>query len=200
MSESKCRVLTSASVRQLYAVMSQMYDTEIVSKSAAKEMRMVAAFLETIGVMDAKTFMSKYSVTIDHRIYLPFSPGADTTPLLAQVMACAHEHQHVVVMEKEGYATYNLQYVGSPAMRAMYEARCYQASAEVCWWRMEALHGEGSLPDIDLARTLKAYGCNAKASAPAVKSYEKACVVIQKGGVGCQAAQDVISFFGWMGT
>lgn len=199
MAESKCRVLTPASVKQLYATMAQMYDTQIADKSDSKEMKLVAAFLNAIGVMDSKDFLTKFATTIDHRLYLPFTPGSDKVPLLAQAMTCAHEHQHVVVMEDEGYATYHLHYVASPAMRAMYEARCYQASAEVCWWRMKAVHGEGALPDIDLAKTLKAYGCDAKAVAPAVKSYQKACRVIQKGGVGCQAAQDVISFFGWMG-
>jgi len=199
MTENKCRVLTSASVKQLFATMAQMYDTEIADKSDSKEMRLVAKFLEAIGIMDAKDFLTKFATTIDHKLYLPFTPGSDKVPLLAQVMTCAHEHQHVVVMEDEGYAGYHLNYVASPSMRAMYESRCYVASAEVCWWRMKMLHGEGTLPDINLAKTLKAYGCDAKASAPAVKSYTKACKVIQKGGVGCQAAQDVITFFGWMG-
>jgi hypothetical protein len=199
MSESKCRVLSPASVKQLFATMAQMYDTEICDKMDSAEMKLAAKFFDAIGVMDAKDFLTKYATTIDHRLYLPFTPGSDKVPLLTQVMTCAHEHQHVVVMEDEGYASYHLHYVASPAMRAMYEARCYQAGAEVCWWKTKAMHGEGTLPDIDLAKTLRAYGCDAKASAPALKSYVKACKVIQKGGVGCQAAQDVISFFGWMG-
>jgi hypothetical protein len=192
------RSLTLPSIVQLYHNMTEWYDTEVITKASAVEMKALAKFLDALGVMDSAAFMKEYATTVDHRIYLPCAPGSPKLSAISQAMICAHEHQHVLLLEDDGPAMYNLYYLGVPGKRAMYEAKCYQATAEVYYWWTKASRGTGDILNLNMKKILAVYGCDSKTSAPAVKMFEKALKVIAKGGVGCHAARDVINFYGWM--
>lgn len=192
------KTVNATTVTQLFAEMKKAYGTHYVDKRNADEMRIVANFLDQIGVMDKGKFLERCATTIGHKIYLPFTPGGENFLLISQVLICAHEHQHVVVMEREGAALYNTLYVLSPSIRALYEAECYRADMEVFWWYSRAVLGKAHLlSPASLAVQLHSYGCSEKDIAVAKVSLEKAAEVVRMGGVSCRAAQNVIRFFGW---
>ena len=188
-------------VVELYADMKRRHGTTFINKRDSAEMQIVARFLDAIGVADQSAFLKSYATTIGHKIYLPFRIGDEHPILIQQAMVCAHEHQHVVVMEREGAPLYNATYVCSTPMRAIYEAECYRADMEVFWWYSRAVLGKAFLlSPHQLAAGLVAYGCSAQDVASAEASLGKAAGVIEKGGVSCKAAQQVIAFFGWGDT
>lgn len=190
--------MTETSVKQLFAVMTQSYDTSIIDKKDSQMMQFIAKLLDAVKVQDDKAFLNAYAITLGYDIYLPFSPGDSDPSSITQVCACAHEHQHVVVMERIGAPVYSMMYVISPVMRAVYEAECYRADMEVFWWYSKAvLRKPTLLTPRALARQLSAYGCHKEDIESAEKSLEKAAKLVKRGGASCQAAIDVIKFYGW---
>lgn len=190
--------LNSASVKDAFAKLAKEYGTTYVKKSNSDMMQAVARLLEALGVVDREEFLKEYSTTVGYWIYVPFKVGSRPPELIQQVMVCAHEHQHVVVMEREAPAIYNSLYVISPSMRAAYEAECYRAEMEVYWWYTKAVRGQPELLSVsELAGRLRYYGCSAKDVAMAQKSLEKAAKVVMRGGVSCRPAITVIKHFGW---
>jgi hypothetical protein len=193
------RELTPQSVKSLYAMMTEAYGTHIIDKKDSGLMKAVAKLLDAIGVVDQKEFLKYFSVTIGYDIWLPFVPGDDTVPLVNQALVCAHEHQHVVVMEREGAALYGLNYLLASGVRAIYEAECYRANMECTWWYRlsEGWQKKKIDHENDYGRALEHYGLDARDRKVALASLKKAAKVVEKGGVSCGAAKNVIRFFGW---
>jgi hypothetical protein len=153
--------------------MRRVFRTHVVAKTDAVEMRAVAAALDAMGVADARKFMSQYATTIGRRIYVPFVPGDDGTwDLWEQLRTCAHEHQHVVQLDRDGALRYGYRYLRSDAARAQYEAEARTTELELHYWRFGTIPRletlvEGlrsySLGEADLEATLVTLRSNAEA-------------------------------------
>src|SRR5690606_22024002 len=94
---------TSVHVTTFWDAMQARYGTRIIDKASAAEMRLVGWFLERIGVLDAATFLERFTTTIGRRIYAPFTPGTPTPRhgLWSQMVICVHEHQHVEQQDRD---------------------------------------------------------------------------------------------------
>jgi hypothetical protein len=102
-----------------------------------------------------------------------------------------------VLRDQMGAARYNAAYLDS-AQRAIIEARCYLAGAEVYWWAMAAV-GTPALPPLDLAETLdEGYRCGKSDVRAALAVYDAGCRVIRRGGVQTKPGQDVGRYYGWI--
>ncbi len=129
--------LTPMTVRALYDYMSRRYRTEIIDKRRAAAMHAMSWFIERVSGIPAKTFVERYGTTIGRRIYLPFVPGETSNgfDLWSQVVICAHEHQHVEQLQRDGWIKFVLSYLASSSARATYEADAYRTAIELSFWR-----------------------------------------------------------------
>jgi hypothetical protein len=194
------KAVTAANVKACAKKLCWRYDAAIHSKRDSAFMRVVAAALGKLGILDAEAFMRDYATTVGHDIYLPFTVGstASAAPsLVSQLMTVAHEVQHVILRDEMGVMAYDLGYLDS-ATRAIYEARCYLVNVEVYYLYIRALHGSGAVMGIDLGKVLAAYGCKAKDIRAAQVVLDHGARVVAKGGIGTAAAQAVGKWFGWM--
>jgi len=138
----------------VWASMQKLYGTQVNNSDL---MKLIGSTLDLLGVQDKETFLTQYTTTINRAIYVPFTIGDPSRGLLSQLALCAHEHQHVVQVDREGWATFAAKYVVDHAARAVYEAEAYTCQLEIAWWAMGDIHE--NLPR-DLSWGLKAYGCN----------------------------------------
>lgn len=146
---------TAAQVTAFWDAMQARYGTRIIDKSSAAEMRLVGWFLERIGVLDAATFLERFTTTIGRRIYVPFTPGTPTPRhgLWSQMVICVHEHQHVEQQDRDGAFTFALRYLISRAARAAYEADAYRCNLELHHWHTGTIRSPR-----ELAERLRSYG------------------------------------------
>jgi hypothetical protein len=151
-------VPTSDTVTEFWAFMTGYYQTQVIEKSNSVAMQAVAAFLGSIGILDANAFLTSYATTLDHSIYLPFTPGvaAPGWDLFDQIVVCAHEHEHVVESTSLGLVTYDFRYVTDTPSRARYEAEAYRSAFELSWWNSKTVPSPQKV-----ANLLTGYGCTA---------------------------------------
>ena len=175
-----------------------LYGTTIRYKPTASEMRLLARFLDALGIADAGVWLRQYSTTLGRTIYLCRRLSDTRIRARDHAATLAHEHAHVWIMdEMGGEAKYNAAYLDG-SRRAIIEARCYLAGAEVYWNAMAAV-GHQALPPLDLGDVLAdGYRCKAKDIKPAVRLYEQGCRLIQRGGIGTRPGQDVARYYGWI--
>jgi|GEM_PF-2309183 len=193
------RPLTHASLPNLFDFMCSRYGMQVVQKASAPEMKLISTFLDAIGVLDKTAFMKQYATILGRRLYLNYKVGTTKVPAITQAMMAAHEPNHVLLMEAMGSLNYNIKYMADPSERGLIEVDCYECDLTVYWWWHKATHnGMGALPDIDMAKILKAYRCTGKKAGPALKKFEKAVKVIKKGGIASPTALDVIDFYEMM--
>lgn len=146
---------TSVHVTTFWDAMQARYGTRIIDKSSAAEMRLVGWFLERIGVLDAATFLERFTTTIGRRIYVPFTPGTPTSrhSLWSQMVICVHEHQHVEQQDRGGSFAFAFRYLTSRAARAAYEADAYRCNLELHHWHTGSIRSPR-----ELAERLRSYG------------------------------------------
>ena len=120
-------------------------------KSDVPFMRVVARFLDTIGVMDKQTFLDNYTTTIGSRVYLNFEPGSDVLKPESQIALVAHECQHKHQMDT-GHGMYSVKYLLFPKCRARFEADALSTTMEV-YYACTQKH----LDPHKLATSLKSY-------------------------------------------
>ncbi len=142
-------------VRGLWAAMAHRWGTRAVSKADSAQMRALSKLLDAIGVLDATSFMRRYTTVVGRTIYCPFELGVPSAshPLWAQLVVGVHEHQHVVQLEREGRVGYSVRYVASRSARATWEAEAYTCNLELHWWRYGVVRDAS-----ELARRLQDYG------------------------------------------
>jgi hypothetical protein len=176
-------MITSTSVRALWSHLQSLYNTTVTSKRDAPEMRFIASVINTPG------FLDHYTTTLGRLIYTPFTIGEpnDLWSLDAQAAVAAHEHQHVVQLNRDGMKFY-ASYLLNPSARAVYETEAYRASLELRWFLGDELH-----PD-DYANSLINYGCRATDIAIARTALEESATDIGRGNVMTEAAQQRIFF------
>lgn len=173
--------VTPAMVRGLFAHMQRALGTVVKSKPDASEMRLIASFLGTMGVVDPHAFLANYATTLDHRIYVPFTPGEPLRgwTLWAQIVTCAHEHQHVVQANEQGIARFAARYLASRADRVMFEANAYCTELELHFWRF------GAVPALDgyMAQALAGYGVRPEDIEVAQRVIERYAESVRRGAV-----------------
>jgi hypothetical protein len=148
-------LLTGDDVLGLWLSMTQRHNTYVVAKASAEEMKLAAAFLGGMGIMDAESFLENYTTTIGRAIYVNFEIGVDMSSgrsLAGQVRTCGHEHKHYLQFA-EAPEVFVIEYGLIPADRARYELDAYQVSMEIHYW----LTGGDLLDPAGVARKLKAY-------------------------------------------
>jgi hypothetical protein len=181
--------LAPADVRALWRHMAECYDTRVIHKRDAAEMKVVARVLDALGILDRDRFLATFATTIGRRIYLPFEIGeGDAAALWQQVVLCAHEHEHVVQHDRHGLR-YEWSYLTSRAARTRFEAEGYRCHLELDFWRW------GTMPSPEsLAGKLAAYGCTADDIAVATKMLSIWAVPIRHGAVLGAASRTVIDW------
>ena len=182
---------TPETVRALWRHMTGLYGTRVVDKASAVEMRLAAFALGKMGVLDPEAFMRRYTTTVGRRIYVPFEVGRpdERHDLWSQVVVCAHEHQHVEQLLRDGWLRFAGRYLLSSAARAAYEAEAYRSNLELAFWRT------GEVPDPGrLAARLRDYGCTGADVAMAQRMLELSAETVRRGGVANRASQKVIAW------
>jgi hypothetical protein len=152
-------------------------------------MLVAAQALRIMGILDAETFLRNYTTTIGRRIYVPFEPGraANGWSLWDQIEVCVHEHQHVVQLDRDGWAKFCAKYLLSSASRAAYEAEAYACDMELCFWRS----GEVLDPHT-LANKLQSYGCSPGDIAVAEAALRSSAATVRRGGLINAATQKAV--------
>lgn len=148
---------SSDDVVAFWAAMQDRFGSEVMDKGSASEMRLVAEFLDLLGVIRSRDFMSRYTTTFGSRIYVPFQIGeaSRSWPLWAQIVVCVHEHVHVVQDRSAGGLAFAWDYVTSPAARTQYEVEAYTTGLA-----LEHRY-RGSIPNPRIyADLLLNYGCS----------------------------------------
>jgi hypothetical protein len=169
--------LTAQIVKDFAKYMTNKFGATIIDKNDAAGMKMIAMFLDMMGILHANDFMDDFSTTIGRRIYLPFVPGAATPSLHAQVELIVHELQHVEQYNSSPFK-FIRQYLLSDAKRAQYEAEAYSTNMEMYWWYCGKL-----LNYKTLAGLLYNYSCDADDVIVVVKHLRICGEVVKRGGV-----------------
>lgn len=182
--------LQPADVRAFWDFMTQHHGTTVINKQDAIAMKLVARALDTLGIVDRDSFLTRFTTTIGRRIYIPFSIGdASTLDLWSQIVLCVHEHQHVVQHDKLGLR-YEITYLVSKAARARYEAEAYRSELELAAWR--------GLPPPDfqqLALLLSSYGVDEADREMAARLFQLWELPIRYGAILGESSQVAI---GWL--
>lgn len=176
------------------------YNTTVKYKPTASEMRLLARFLDAVGIADHDVWLRHYSTTLGRKIYLCRHLNDTKIRARDHAVTLAHEHGHVWIMDTDynSPAAYYAAYLDG-SRRALIEARCYLAGAEVYWNAMAAV-GHPALPPLDLGDVLAdGYRCRAKDIKPAVRLYNTGTRMIVRGGIGTRPGQDVARYYGWIG-
>jgi hypothetical protein len=177
-------------VQNLWTYMQKVYNTSVINKSDSAMMVVVGVILDKMGIQDKATFMSKYSTTVGHSIYVPFTIGVPTAdwPLTSQIIICLHEHQHIVQSTSEGEFSYNFNYMMKPDMRAQYETEAYRSALEISWYYNK------TLPDLHaVASILLNYGLTADHVHVAEVSLSSAARMVKSGLILNQATKTGLS-------
>lgn len=126
--------LTPELVKAFYAAAAKQYDAEFIDKSTSRGMKVIAGFLDIIGVMDKADFMERCTTTIGSGIYFPYTPGVATAqyPLDEQVSTLAHELVHIIQFDDDPVA-FIISYLGDKSARAEFECQAYAADLEWSW-------------------------------------------------------------------
>lgn len=149
--------VTSKLVVDLWGYLGAKYDSKVVDKASAVEMKAVAKFLALAHIQDEAVFMRRFTTTVGRRIYIPFELGVenDYHDLWSQLATGVHEHQHIEQGDRDGWPIFTYKYLGSSSFRAGYEAEAYGCNLEMTYWQT------GELPDIQqIVEGLRSYGCN----------------------------------------
>lgn len=193
--------LTPETVRQLYSVMTQYYDTEIIyhwEDDRKDFIELLDVFLKHAGVPDKEFFKQVCEINIGHSLYLPVEPGSKKISLLTQVAMCASIHQRSHTLDAHEYPEEAMfLYMLSPTHRVQAELEADRAYHEVRYWYAKANNIEPQLPTLgDILGKLEVYGCPTRDDL-VIERIKKNMASIESGEVQCTAALDVIGFYGW---
>jgi len=185
--------LTPALVIDLYGYMSGVYHSRVVPKGTSGAMKAAGWAFDLMGIQDAKTFMSRYTTTIGHTIYLPYVVGATQDPavLAKEISTCVHEHQHVEQYDNGGWR-WQWAYLTDPTARARYEAEAYATNLEMAFW-----YDGGKLDPVVLATKLLAYGCGTSDVAVTARMLAASASIAWRGGVAHTPSRRAIA---WLET
>lgn len=178
--------LSGDDVVAFYGYMKKKFGTMVIEKADAVEMRVVAASLALMGIMDVQKFLKKYATTVGNRVYVPFEVGSDEVSLVDQIALLVHEHVHVGQFEANGFVP---EYLLNSGKRALHECSAYRATMEMVFY----LTGRCPSPS-KLAKGLKAYMCSDEDIAVADKYLNLASEVVKGSGVITEESKVAIAW------
>jgi hypothetical protein len=161
-----------------------------VAKSGSIPMQAAGWALNTMGIMDASTFLRDYTTTIGKTIYVPFEigvPRSEDDLWQNQVVTCVHEHMHVIQFTRDGKWVFCSRYLLSKAARALYEAEAYRCDMEMAYWRSAVMPSPK-----ELAQNLTHYGCSPLDIEVAEKYLMASAQTIQHGGIISEPSKEAI--------
>jgi hypothetical protein len=182
---------TPEDAKGLWAFMTKTFETRVIHKADAGAMRAVGAALGAMGIVNARDFMTRFATTIGRRIYLPFVPGTDAPgwDLWQQMLTCAHEHQHVAQLDRDGKVRFGFDYLRSKAARARHETEARTTEVELHFWRF------GTIPNLErLVEGLSSYALRPADITAALSALRSQAEAIRRGAVLTQAGQVAISW------
>lgn len=144
--------VTGKQVKDFWRYMSKRHGFKVVQKSDAAEMKAISWFLDSMGIVNSKEFMEKYTVTLGTTVYVNFKIGkGNQRSLVSQVKTCVHETQHVIQYRRNP-ARFVYNYANSDAARTHYEVDAYRTDMEMHYY----FYGKVLKP-AKLANKLKGY-------------------------------------------
>jgi hypothetical protein len=181
---------TPEMVKAFWSYLDDVYGAKQIDKKDAPSMELVADVLQTVGIQNEQTFLTKYTTTIGTKIYTPFDIGVPTPDysLWAQMWIGVHEHQHVVQYRNEGI-DFMAKYLVSSADRAAYEAEAYRTGAELDWWRYRLMDSS-----LGLANHLQSYNCTASDIGSAHEIIQLTEDTIRQGGFVSEATVTAVEW------
>lgn len=182
-------------VKAFWKHMQGEYNSKVIPKAEAADMKLVATFLDALGIQDDDVFMNRFTTTIKRRIYIPFEVGVANKyyDLWGQIVVCVHEHQHIEQGDRDGWLTFGGQYLTSSSHRANYEAEAYGCNLEMNAWRAGTTIDFDAMSD-RYAKGLKNYGCSAEDIEQARKALTLRARVVAAGGVENRASQRAMAW------
>ena len=173
--------------------MADKYGTVYRLKADADEMTVVAKFLGAFGITDATAFMERFATTIGHTIYLPFTVGTDDPKWApwTQIQIIAHEHQHVIQLNRDGPILFGARYTADKTWRATYEGEGYRTNMALNWWKD---HSDAALDVTPFVRSIEAYGLGADEKVFFASMLKMSAGAIRIGGVPDEAARVAIAW------
>lgn len=181
--------LTPKMVIDFWEYMTKEYNTQVIDKNSAKEMRWVASILHLLGIVKKRDFLNKFSTTLGNKIYIPFTIGVgDSNELENQVAICVHEHMHVLQDRKDW--RYKLRYLTNSAHRAHYEADAYRSNMEMHWWYKGKL-----LNPKMLAGKLRHYNCSSADIKVCERNLRISAEMVKRGGIASPVSKVAIRWF-----
>ena len=187
--------MTKREFWRLWNGMLGYFGATVIKKSDDAAMKTVAMFLELLKIQDHDTFLKSWAITLDKKIYLPFTPGVIEPPvripsnsarpdgisLEQQLVMLCHELAHVIQWRDPLFIA---RYISSTAHRTEYETNAIRAEMEAYY----SLYG--SLPPVDIfVNPLKAYGCKAADLRVAKKALTILSISIEKGACGTEVGK-----------
>lgn len=175
----------------LWAALEERFNLTLIDKESASEMQLIAAALDTLGIVDRDEFLQRYATTVGHHVYLPFELGnAEERPLLSQARTISHEAQHAHRYFTKGKSVWAARYLADPAFRASEEAKAMTTSCEVNYM----LTGEVLDPQ-RRAAGLRAYMLGPRDIRTVAKRLKIMNKTIKAGGVSTAAGKVAREYF-----
>jgi hypothetical protein len=167
-------------VSEFWQAMQARYRTSVLDKSVDEDARLIAKFLDAMGIMSGNTWLENYCSTIGNRIWIPFTPGVPhgAWDLWQQVAVCVHEHYHVGQDRSMDGLLFEYSYASNSTTRAYYEAEAYRVNMTLDWRYMGNV-----LDPAYLASLLKAYNCNEGDIRMVEKMLRVSLVAIKRGAI-----------------
>jgi len=185
----KCRMKpTPEQVKALWTHMTETYGSEVQNKASAEEMQLIGRVLDVMGILDKDAFLTQFTTTIGRTIYTPFTVGvaAPGHDLWAQMVICAHEHEHVVQARD---ALFPVRYLLDQTWRATYEGEAYRTSMNLEHWH------RGKVPPVEgYVNAAKSYGLDEKHLTFFRKYLKLSVPTLEQGGIPGPAALVAIAW------
>ena len=168
--------------------MTETYGSEVQNKASAEEMQLIGRVLDVMGILDKDAFLTQFTTTIGRTIYTPFTVGvaAPGHDLWAQMVICAHEHEHVVQARD---ALFPVRYLLDQTWRATYEGEAYRTSMNLEHWH------RGKVPPVEgYVNAAKSYGLDEKHLTFFRKYLKLSVPTLEQGGIPGPAALVAIAW------
>lgn len=182
---------TPDTVRAFWSHLHTQYGSRIVRKRDASEMKLVATFLDTMGVLERDAFLDRFTTVIGRRIYAPFAPGDAPTASArwSHIVVATHEHQHIVQFMRAGAVPFSTRYTLSRRARADYEAEAYSCDLQLHYWRTGVMRDPARV-----ASVLEHYGLSERHVERAEQQLRDAADRIARGEVVTEAAAAALAW------
>lgn len=171
--------MNKEAVIAFYNWICKKYGVSICNKSDSTKMKLVAWFLDQMGITAKKEFLENFTTTINQTVYIPFKIGeGEPWQLWGQIGTIIHEVIHAQQARKEGFVRYAFRYLSDKDCRASYEAEAYRSEMVLSFGR----NGDYRSP-AKIVAALKSYNLEDRHIAYAQKQLEMSIPALQAGAM-----------------